>query len=128
MGKPLSASEETRLLKDTIREAHEATQALWTAISVASKLTPDLVGQFEAAHTREVHLLSNYFQSEMNRQAAELNAAIEQAKEIIKNQIMAGEAIFDRHTSTVTIKFGAGVFDAAIPMPYPEVTTKETDQ
>jgi len=128
VGKPLSASEETALLKDTVRQAHEVLKDLRAAIREARALEPALVAEFEATHHREIKILSNYFVEESNSKAAELNAAVENARLMIKDQIMAGEAVFDRNTSTVKISFGAGAFNDQVPPPYPHLAVKETDQ
>lgn len=127
MGKRLTASEETALLAATVREAHEATQELRQAIREAGTLAPRLVADFEATHHREMAQLSNHFTTESNRASADLNAAIVQAREMIVNQIMSGKAVFDRHTSTVTISWGEGAFDSGVPLPFPnEQVWKET--
>lgn len=127
MGKRLTASEETALLQQTVREAHEATQALLAAIKEAGLLAPRLVADFEATHHREMAQLSNHFTQESNRASADLNAAIEQARKMIADQIMSGKAVFDRHTSTVTISWGEGAFDSGVPLPFPnEQIWKET--
>lgn len=127
MGRRLTASEETALLQQTIREAHEATQALNDAIRAANLLSPRLVADFEATHQREIKQLSNFFTEESNSASADLNAAIEQARQMIANEIMAGEAVFDRETMTVSIKWGGMAFDSQVPLPFPEENTwKET--
>lgn len=128
MGKPLTASEETALLKDTVRQAHEVLKDLKNAIRQADRLADRLVADFEAIHHREIKQLSNYFVEESNRAAADLNAAVENARLMIKDQIMTGEAVFDRNTATVSISFGSGAFDDQVPPPYPHLAVKETDQ
>ncbi len=128
MGRKLSPQEEAVVLSDLIRQAHEAMQGLRDVIRTADAITPNLVAQYEASHHREIKQLSNHLFEQSNRVAADLNTQIEQARVMITDQIMAGEAIFDRHTSTVIIKFGPGAFDDQQPLPYPEVTPKERDQ
>lgn len=128
MGHRLSPGEEVQLLRQATREAHEAAQELKAAIREARALEPGLVAQFEAVHQREIQQLSNFFTEESNRSSASLNHAVEQAREIITNQIMSGEAVLDRHTSKITIRFGPGRFDDAVPPPYPQVTRKESTQ
>jgi F0F1-type ATP synthase membrane subunit b/b' len=127
MGHRLTASEETALLRQVTREAHEATQALRAAIKEAKELSTALVGEFERIHASEIKQLSNFFTGESNRAAAYLNAAVEQARTMIAEQIMAGEAVFDRGTATVSIKWGGMAFDSQVPLPFPEQPTwKET--
>ena len=128
MGHRPSASEEVQQLRQATREAHEAIQGLRAAIREARALEPGLVAQFEDIHRREIQQLSNYFTEESNRSSASLNHAVEQAREIITNQIMSGEAILDRHTSKITIRFGPGKFDDAVPPPYPQAPKKEGHQ
>ncbi|MGH9622525.1 MAG: hypothetical protein ACRD45_22810 [Bryobacteraceae bacterium] len=128
MGRRLTASEETALLRETIREAHEATQALRDAIKDAGLLAPRLVADFEATHHREISQLSNYFTEESNRASADLNTAIEAAREMISNQLMSGKAVFDRHTSTVTISWSGGAFDSNVPLPFPHEATWKVTQ
>lgn len=125
MGRKLTASEETALLQQTIKAAHEATQALNDAIRQATRLAPQLVSDFEDTHRREIELLSNYMTAEANRHAAALNAEVEQARRMINDQIMSGKAVFNRHTSTVTITWGPGSFNDSQPPPYPLVAQRE---
>lgn len=128
MGRKLTVSEETEVLAGVVRAAHEALKDLKAAIREARALEPGLVEQYEATHHREIKQLSNFFTEESNHAATTLNNTVEEARVSIRDQLMAGEAVFDRHTSTVTIRFGSGAFDDQVPPPYPEVTTKETDQ
>ena len=128
MGHKPSASEEAQQLRQATREAHEAAQELRAAIKEARSLEPTVVAHFEEAHRREIEQLSNYLTEESNRHAAALNADIERAREMINEQIMSGKAVFDRHTSTVTITWGQGAFDASTPLPYPRAAQKETHQ
>lgn len=128
MGKPLSASEETALLKDTVRQAHEVLKDLRAAIREARALAPELVAGYEATHHREIKQLSNFFQSEMNRQSAELNTAVRAARIEITDQLAMAELVIDRDTKQARLLFSGRKFDDQIPLPYPEVTTKETDQ
>jgi hypothetical protein len=122
--KPVLTDEEQRLRQAT-REAHEAAQELRAAIKEARSLEPLVVAHFEEVHRREIEQLSNYFTEESNRHAAALNADVERAREMINEQIMSGKAVFDRHTSTVTISWGPGAFDDSAPLPYPHVAQKE---
>lgn len=128
MGRQPTPSEEVQQLRQATREAHEAAQALKAAIREARALEPGLIAQFEAVHQREIRLLSNYFIEESNRSSADLNAAVEQARETITNQLMSGEATIDRHAGKITIRFGPGKFDDQVPPPYPQVTKKESPQ
>lgn len=128
MGKRLTASEETQLLQATIREAHEATQGLRAAIREAEALAPSLVAKFEQFHTDEIRQLSNYFTEESNRHAASLNADIKHAKEMIFNQIMAGELLLDPERGVVMLRLGDWEFDEHQPTPYPQTAPKETPQ
>lgn len=126
MGKRLTASEETALLQATVREAHEATQALRAAIRDAKELALRLVSEFERIHATEVKQLSNFFTGESNRSSAELNTAIEQARKMITDQIMAGKAVFNADRREVVLSFGAGRHVVAVPLTFPnEQTWKE---
>jgi hypothetical protein len=128
MGHRLTPEQERQALRDATREAHETLQALYQAIREARALTPDLVAGFEATHTREMQLLSNHLTAESNRVSAQLNDTIHSCREMIVKQIMAGEAVLDTRTRTVTIKFGTMAFDDQQPPPYPDTTTKENHQ
>ena len=125
MGHRLTPEQEVQQLRQATREAHEAMQGLNAAIREARSLEPIVVAHFEEVHRREIEQLSNYFTEESNRHAAALNADVERAREMINQQIMSGKAVFDRHTSTVTITWGPGAFDANAPLPYPHVAQKE---
>jgi len=125
--KPDLTAEEQRL-RDTIRIAHEAIQELRAAIREARALEPGLVAEYEASHHREIKQLSNFFQSEMNRQSANLNAAVIAARVEITDQLAMAELVIDRDTKQARLLFSGHRFDDQIPPPYPEATTKETDQ
>lgn len=120
MGRKLTASEETRLLQDTIRQGHELLKELNAKLRVAKALEPNLVREFEDIAQREIHDLDNNLQRISNQAAAELNQHIEQAKDLILNQIMQGEAVFDRDTGVVTLTFGPGGFRSDVPLPWPD--------
>lgn len=124
MGRQPTPSEEVQQLRQATREAHEAAQELKAAIREARALAPGLVREFETIHRHEIEQLSNYFTEESNRQSAQLNSAVEHARNIITNQIMSGEAILDSDHRKITIKFGAGKFDDNAPLPYPHVAPK----
>lgn len=128
MGHRTTPTEEEQRLRQATREAHEAMQGLRDAIREASALATTLTADYQAYHDRELKELANALNAEHNQVSAELNTSIAAAKELIVKQIMAGEAVFDRKTSTVSIKFGAGAFDASVPPPYPEVAPEETHQ
>lgn len=128
MGKRLTASEETRLLQDTIRLAHEATQALNDAIRQANALTPALVQEFEETHHRELAQLSNHMTAEGNRAAADLNASVDAARAEILRQLTAAELILDKDHDVVRLLFNRGRFDDQVPMPFPNHESKETTE
>lgn len=125
MGHRLTPEQEADRLNDVIRQAHETLKDLRDAIREARRLAPDLVSSFEATHEREMQLLSNHLTTESNRISTQLNDTIQSCREMIINQIMAGEAVLDASTRTVTIKFGNMAFDDHQPLPYPDTTTKE---
>lgn len=120
MPRTLTTEQEIQLLKDTIRQGHELLQALNDAIKQARKLQPDLVDRFEQTHHQEIAQLSNLFTTESNRLSADLNRQVNEAREMIMNYLMSGEARFDRTTETVTIKWSAARFDDQVPLPYPK--------
>lgn len=126
MGRKPDLTAEERHLTDLIRQGHETLQALKEAIKEARLLALTLVDDFEVIHKREIQQLSNHFVEESNRASADLNQVIADAQRMILDQIMNGEAVFDRRTATVCIRFGRGRFDDAVPLPYPKVTTEET--
>jgi uncharacterized protein (DUF433 family) len=100
-------------------------QGLRDLLREARQLTLTLTADYQAYHDNELKQLSNALSIEQNQAARDLNEAIENARILITDQIMAGEAVFDAKTSTVIIRFGAGAFDPNILLPYPEVTPKE---
>lgn len=124
MGKRLTASEETQLLQQTIREAHEATQALNDAIKQALAIAPALVADFERTHEREVQLLSNHFQEEINRQAAQINESTRVARDYVLEQLAKCRPVFDTLAGTVTLVFPSDKIDDQVPLPYPDISPK----
>jgi F0F1-type ATP synthase membrane subunit b/b' len=128
MGRKLTPDEETRALRELIREAHEATQALRAAIREAAQLSATLTQEYQRYHDRELKQLANALTVEHNQVSADLNASVERARIMISEQIMAGKAVFDADTSTVTVSWGNGAFDDQQPLPYPEATLQEKTQ
>ena len=128
MAKRLSASEETELLRQTIREAHEATQGLWDAIRAAQRLQPELTEKFERHANREIRDLANNLQEQFNRQSGEMNQAVSQAKELILQHLLASELALDKNTGTVRLLFPPLKFDDHYPIPYPDNPPKESHQ
>lgn len=126
MGHRLSASEEAQLLRQATREAHEAAKDLRAAIREARRLAPALVDDFQAVSDRELMQFANHLQTEMNRQAAELNTAVDQARTAIIDQLRASELEYDETSGRIKIIFGAGRFDANCPLPYPNTTKQES--
>lgn len=125
MGRRPTPSEEEQRLRQATREAHEAIQGLNDAIREARQLTATLVADYQAAHNREIAQLSNALQIEHNQAARQLNQTVEQARIMIRDQIMAGRAVFDVTTQTVTISWGAGAFSENEPLPYPHLPARE---
>lgn len=128
MGRKPDLTEEEQRLKDLIREAHEAAQHLWDAISVASKLTPTLVAEFEAHHKREMQQLSDHLNAEANRIAADMNAAVAEARLEIIRQLGIAELVLDANNNKATLLFNGGRFDDQVPPPRTHLHHKETDQ
>ena len=95
-------------------------------IKEAKELKATLVPDFERIHATEIAQLSNFFTTEANRHATELNADILRARRMIEEQIMAGEAVFDRRSETVVIRWTGPAFDDQQPLPYPHLPAKET--
>lgn len=123
MGRHVPPGQEATVLRALIAEARQATRGLDAAIKEAKELGFGLVADFERIHATEIKQLSNYLTEESNKANADLNAAIEQARAMIVNQIMAGEAVLDADTRTVAIRFGAGSFDSQVPLPFPNEQT-----
>ena len=128
MGRRLTASEETALLQATVREAHEATQGLRDSIRDALMLTVRLVDDFQAIADAEVRDFSNHLQTEINRQSAELNAAVDKARDVILHQLTATEMIIDKENEVVRLKFPPGKFDDNQRLPYPHIAKQERTQ
>jgi CRISPR/Cas system-associated protein Csm6 len=128
VGRKVDLTPEEQRLVDLIRQAHEAMTDLKAVIREARALQPALVAGYEATHHREIKQLSNFFQSEMNRQSAELNAAVRAARSEITDQLAMAELVIDRDTKQARLLFSGRKFDDQIPLPYPDQPVKETDQ
>lgn len=126
MGQRLTPEQEAQRLRQATREAHEAMQGLKDLLRQAKDLAANLTTDYQAYHDRELKELANALAIEHNQVARDLNESIETARRLITEQIMAGEATFDAVTSTVVIRFGNGAFDQNVPLPYPEIASKET--
>lgn len=128
MGKHVPNGQEATVLRELISDARRAVGELFEAIKEAKELKASLVPDFERIHAEEIKQLSNFFTSESNRHAADLNKNIERAREMIFKRIMAAEVTFDRHTNQVTMRWDGTLFDDQQQPPYPEVTRTETQQ
>jgi hypothetical protein len=128
MGKQLTPEQETEILKQTIREAHEAIKDLANLVRQAQAFTRHLLTDYQDYHDREMKQLANALTVEYNQVSHDLNISIDHAKQMIMKQIMSGEAVFDAATSTVAIRWGLGAFDENVPLPYPDALPKETTQ
>jgi F0F1-type ATP synthase membrane subunit b/b' len=127
VGKRLSASEETELLRATVREAHETAQVLLAAIREARSLAPNLTADFEAHCHREMQQLSDHLNAEGNRIAADMNASIGEARQEITKQLTAAELVLDPGSNRATLVFNGGRFDDQVPPPRTYLHSKETD-
>lgn len=126
MGKQLTPAEEAQVLREVTREAHECLKDLRAAMREAQTMANGMVKEFETIHTREIRQISNYFVEESNRQSARLNDAISNARQVINNQLMTGEATYYPDTAMITIRWGEGGFDENAPLPYPNEPTPES--
>lgn len=125
MGRTPDIPDEIRVLRDVIREAHEAVKDLRSAIRDAQQLAPDLTKRFEEHANREMRDLDNHLQAETNRKAAELNAAVHIARDAIVNQLLITEMVLDPDTQSVSFHFPRMKFNDLEQLPHPEVLPKE---
>jgi F0F1-type ATP synthase membrane subunit b/b' len=125
MGKRLTASEETALLADTVRAAHEATQALTAAIKEAHAIGPNLVANFEVIHRREIAQLSNHLTSEANRVSEQLNREVSDAQEHILRALHTAHLDLDPQNGIIVITYPDSTFSSTEPLPYPEYADQE---
>jgi F0F1-type ATP synthase membrane subunit b/b' len=128
MGRKPELSAEEQRLKDLIRQAHEAVQALRDAIRDALALAPVLIAEFEAHHHNEMAMLSNHMTAEGNRAAADLNAAVDAGRTEILRQLAVTEAVLDKEGNTVRLLFNSGRFNDQVPPPFPNHQTQEKQQ
>lgn len=122
MGRRLTASEETQLLQDTIREGHELLKELNAKLRVARALEPGLVKEFEDIARREIEDLSNQLRRQNNDAAARLNADVAAARAEIIKQLTLMELEPVPGTDKLAFTFGAGRFDDHEPLPFPNRT------
>jgi uncharacterized coiled-coil protein SlyX len=113
-------------LRDLVREAHAATKDLNRAIREAKSYADDLVKMVDAAaeasrraaHTagcEQLAAFQDHIQHEMNRSAAELNKAIEAAREHIGRALMPKVAALDPDAGAILVQFDGNLFDANVP-------------
>lgn len=126
MGRRLTASEETQLLREVTRDAHAATKDLRAAIAEARALTPGLVTAFEQHHAREMQVLSDHINTEANRLAALLNESIDTARDVITDALTARELVLDPDNGVIRLMFGGSHFDDHVPSPDITKLTKES--
>lgn len=117
MGRRLTASEETRLLQDTIRQAHEAAQALKQAIREARAAEADVINGFERVANREIGELGRELNRKSNEAAAQLNEAVERARDHIVDLLTVSSIKLDRDRDVFMVEFPSGGFDDQVPDP-----------
>lgn len=125
MGRKLTASEETRLLQDTVRAAHEALAALNAAIKQANQLQPTLVAEFEQRHQQETRQLTRFLQAEMNRHAAALNTDVDRARKQIVTALAASQLEYNEQDGTISLLFPNVRFNDNVPLPHTTLTNTE---
>lgn len=128
MGRRIPDGQEPQVLRELISEARTAARELRDAIRDANHLAATLTSDYQAYHDQEIRELSNAITQEYNQVARDLNQAIERARIMINNQIMSGVAVFDVTTETVSIHWGAGMFDDHQKNPYPRTSRKGNTQ
>jgi hypothetical protein len=115
-------------LRELVREAHGATKDLRTAIREAKDYADSLVKLVDAAADaarraayaagcEQVRELEAHLQAEMNRSAADLNAAVQVARDHISKALMPKVASVlldgdDDLPSRLLVTFEGGLFDA----------------
>jgi uncharacterized coiled-coil protein SlyX len=113
-------------LRELVREAHAATKDLNRAIREAKEYASNLVRMVDAAaeaSRRAAHeagcaqleVFQDHIQTEMNRSAAELNKAIEAAREHIGRALMPKVAALDPDAGAILVQFDGNLFDANVP-------------
>lgn len=126
MGHRLTPAEEAQVLRDLIREAHEAMQGLNQAIKEARALQPSLIAQFEQTHQREMQLLQNHMTAEQNHASADLNQAVSTARDEICRQLTMQEMILDHSGGVVKVLFSGRRFDDQVTPPTVQLAQGET--
>lgn len=118
---------ETKLLRDTITQAHQAIKDLRQAIKAANALTPTLTAQFEQHHNHELEQLSNRMQVISNHAATQLNAEVTHARREIMRQLSISKLTYNADDDTLSITWQGTQFDDQIPAPYESNTAQETN-
>jgi len=126
MGHKLTASQETALLQATVRAAHEAISALNDLMAQAQKVLNGYLRGFDKIHQTQVQQLSNYFQTEMNRQSAELNVSVDNARKLILEHFAQVQPEYDAKDGVIRLYWPNLQFDEHVPPPYPHATPEET--
>jgi hypothetical protein len=105
-------------LREATREAHGAAKDLRDAIREAKGLLAQYaeaceLAAFNAARDEMIRG-TRHLQQQMNRQAGELNVAIDRAREQATRALVPIEATLDG--SKLTIRFAGGEFNAEVPI------------
>lgn len=125
MGRTRSTNEETRILQDTVRAAHEATKDLNAAIKVALALAPTLISEFEAVHQRETKLLVAFLEKQADDLASTLNIDVTNAREEILRQLSISEMVVDKETGALRIRFNGTRFTTSNKVQLTKHNTEE---
>lgn len=125
MPQPTSITEEMRIIRDVIREAHEAVKDLRNAIRDANRLAPTLTDRFREHADREIGELDNHLQAIINDQSTQLNAAVKTARDAIIKHLLITEMVLDPDTQRVSFHFPPIRFADDTPPPRPDVQPKE---
>ena len=120
MGHDPDPAAEAGQLREAIRDAHAAIKDLRAAIREARQLGDGLAAQFEDIASREIRDMFNEMQLVGNEYAAELNAAVETARQEIAQHLFDARIEYDEKADNFAVIFRGTRFAEDSPLPYPE--------
>lgn len=129
LDKSIAAAVELRAL---ITEAHGATKSLNAALAEYRRLLADtdktVDAAIERAANRAIEQWVNWMQDEQNKHAANLNDAVEQAREQIIRSLTLAELKFSREDDNLLFFKFSGIprpFIQDVPRPHPDAGLPE---
>lgn len=110
-GRIPAARDTAEQLREATRDAHAAIKDLQAVIRAARQTAEELAERYMARVEAEHRAATEFLQAEQNKHAADLNVAVDAARDAIMQALTLAELTPDPEFRTLKVKFKGGRFD-----------------